>query len=289
MGVKPGPALGALTAEEAQLSEVAINFLNRFVPQAWAFFFECQENPKPGSAIARAKRNRDLVLVLDVSLLLDAAGDHLTTVVNQFVHGLLPRFSLYTVLRGALEADAWACWLLDPTIDDNERLGRTLTVRADSLFEMKRLGLSPLGTTPARHYNKRIKRVLVAGKRWKLTPKTHKDGRVAFVAMPKVTPLLRSLLPGKSAKNKKLNVGDQTYGELSARAHGTTWALLNSMIGVVKLNQFQQLGYSGVDVVEFVRLLGEIVALHDEAMKRMAILSGLEPAAWEARRGEVPW
>jgi hypothetical protein len=289
MGIKPGPALGALTAEEAQLSDVAINFLNRFVSLATTFFYECQDKPLPGSAIARAKQNRDLVLVLDVGLLLDGAGDHLTTVVNQFVLGLLPRFSLYTVIRGALEASAWACWLLDPIIDDSERLGRTLTVRADSLFEMRRLGLKPIGTTPGRHYAKRIKRVLATGKRWKLTPKMHRDGRVAFVVMPKVTPLLRSLLAAKSARNKKLTVGDQTYGELSARAHGTTWALLQSLVEVQTLNEFQKLGYSGIDVVEFIRLLGVVVALHDEAMKRLAILSGREPVEWEARRGDVPW
>jgi hypothetical protein len=289
MGVTPGPAIGALSAEETERAEAAVNFLNRFVPQAWAFFFDCQANPRPGSAIARARRNRDLVLVLDVSLLLDTAGDHLTTVVNQFVAGQLPRYSLFTVIRAALEADAWACWLLDPTIDDSERLGRALTVRADSLFEMKRLGLRPLGTTPARHYNKRIKRVLAAGKRWNLTLKTHKDGRVAFVVMPRVTPLLRTLLPRKSSKNKKLTVGDQSYGELSARAHGTTWSLLSNVVGVQRLDQFQQLGYLAVDVLEFVRLLGVVVRLHDEAIKRMATLCGREPAAWEALRGEMPW
>ncbi len=113
MAVKPGPAFGGLTAEEAQRLEEATRFLQRFVPQAWAYFHECQQNPTPGSFIARASRHRDLVNVLNVSLLLDAAGDHLTTIVNQVERGLLPRFSLYTVVLGALEADAWVCWLLD--------------------------------------------------------------------------------------------------------------------------------------------------------------------------------
>ncbi len=278
-----------MTAQESAQAHIAINYLRRFVAEARAFFLECQERPRPRSVVARAQRNRDLVLVLDASLLHDAAGDFFTTIVNEFVHGPLPRFSLYTLVRGALEADAWACWLLDPSIDDTKRLERILTLRSNSLFEMKSLGISPKSTSPARHYNKRIKRVLAAGKRWKLARKTNKRGLETFVEMPYVTPLLRSLLPQTSAKNKHLTVGEQTYGELSARAHGTTWALLSNITPVARLSRFRQMAYSELDVTESVRLLGVAVHLHDQATTRMAELAGIDPADWQKRRGDLPW
>src|SRR2546427_456760 len=140
------PMNGLMTPQESEQARIAISYLRRFVPEAWAFFLECQEKPMPRSAVARAQRNRDLVLVLD------ASRDFFITLVNEFVHGPLPRFSLYALVRGALEADAWTCWLLDPSIDDTKRLERALTLRSNSLFEMKRLGL-PRTTSPARHYS----------------------------------------------------------------------------------------------------------------------------------------
>lgn len=283
-----------MTPEEQVHAQIGINFLHQFVLEASAFFFECQENPKPRSVVARAKRSPDLVQILDATLVHDAASDHFKTIVNEFVNGPLPRFSPYTVVRSALEADAWVCWMLEPSLDDTERLGRALTLRSKSLFEMKRLGLPPKKRLPPRttstsHYNKRMKRVLASGKRWKLAAKTDKNGLVTFVGVPHVTPLLRSLLPEDFAKNRKLTVGDQVYGELSARAHGTTWSLLSNITRVARLNQFQQLGYSELDVVEFIRLLGVAIHLHDRATTTMAALAGIEPDVWPDRRGDIPW
>ena len=284
-----GPNLSVMTADEEDRANVAINFLNRFVRIAWEYFLDRRENAAPASVVARAKGNGDLVLVLDAGLFLEAAADHFQTVVNVFVHGPIPRYSLYTVIRGALEADALACWLLDTTVDDTERLGRALTFRASNLFEVKRMGLAPSGKTPVAHYDERIKRVVAAAKRWNLEPKTRKDGLVTFVQTPGHTALLRQLLPEKSSENKDLTVGEHTYAALSARAHGTQWALLNNATVVARLDQHQNIAAIEVDVLEVISLLGVAVSLHDEAIKRMAILSGVESTAWEARRGPMPW
>jgi len=70
------PALGVMTAEEEDRANVALNFLNRYVPMAWNHFLYCRENAALKSVVARAKANRDLVLVLDAALFLEAAADH---------------------------------------------------------------------------------------------------------------------------------------------------------------------------------------------------------------------
>ncbi len=132
-----------MTPEEAQRAQEVMTFLNDFVPTAWAFFRECQNNPRSDSFVARAKQDADLVLVLDAALWVDAAGDFFLTVVKDFEHGA-HRFSPYTSIRAALECGAWACWLLDPDAEDRVRVGRALTLRARCLFEIKRLRL-PFG------------------------------------------------------------------------------------------------------------------------------------------------
>jgi hypothetical protein len=58
-------------------------------------------------------------------------------------------------------------------------------------------------------------------------------------------------------------------------------------VPVKRLDRFCVLGVTQLDVVEFVRLLGIVVSLHDEAMRRIATLAGRND--WEQVRGTVPW
>jgi hypothetical protein len=278
-----------MSGEEERRANDAINYLNRFVTLAWNYFLHCRESAAPSSILARARADRDLVLVLDAALFLEAAADHYTTLINVFIHGPIPRYALYTVIRGALEADAWANWLLDPSIEDKERVGRALTLRANNLHEVKRMGLHPTSVSALDHYKARMLRVTEAGQRWNLNHKTHKDGRVVFVPAPGITALLRQLLPERSEKNEELTLGEQTYAELSARAHGTPWALLNKAVPVNRLKDYQTLAYVEVDVLELIRLLGVAVRLHDEAITAIAALSSKPAAEWTSIRGAMPW
>jgi hypothetical protein len=280
-----GPARGEMSPEEVERGQAVVTFLNQFVPSAWTFFRECHKSPGPDSFIARAKKDPDLVQVLDAALWLDAAGDFLLAVLQLFTHkdGVL-RFSPYTSARGALEADAWACWLLDPDANDKERIGRALSLRARGLFEMKRLRF-----VSDKHYAERINRVIEAGQRWGLELRNRDSWRLSFVQTPGPTALIRCLLPEQSTRNRELTDGEQTYGELSARSHGTTWALLSGISPIEKVDEFQTTGLSEIDVLEFIRLLGIVVSLHDKAVRRVAIASGVDPSVWETRRGELPW
>ncbi len=279
--------MSPLTPEEAECARLVLTSLIPYIAQTWTFFLECVNNPDPNSAVGRAQRNRDLVLTLDVSLTLSAANDHYETFANVFKKIPIPRYSLYPVVRSALESDARACWALDVSIGDPERLARALTERANSLFEARRLGRKVLKSTPARQYAKRIKRVLKAGERWNLAHKIGKDGLVTFASRPKITPLISELLPAKSLLNRKMTVGQHTYAALSARAHSDPWALLDKPVSRVALNELQSGALVEVDLVELTRLLGVALQLHDEATKRMTVLSGFDVGLWEQKRG--PW
>lgn len=278
-----------LTPEEEECAGRVIRLLKPYVEQAWAFFLECTANPAPTSAISRAKRNKDLILTLDASLPLSAAGDHFITVANVFAGIPIPRYSLFSVVRSALENDARACWLLDPAIDDTHRLARTLTDRSGSLFEYRRIG-KKIGTrTPAQNYAWRIKRCLSAARRWKIVHNRYQDGRIVFAVRPKITNLIADLLPATSPINKKMTVGQHTYAALSARAHGDPWALLGQPVSLVKVNKRQGGAVVSADLVELCRLLGVALQLHDEAIKRIAILAGVDPTVWERQRGTWVW
>ena len=136
-------SVGLLSDQEARRAEIAITFLGQFVQDGHLFWLECLDKPARGSFIARAKRNRALSQVLDVSLLLADANDYFLDVVDEFTQGALPNFALFAVVRGALEADAWACWLAEPNLNDTERLARILTLRAASLGHVAGRGVNP--------------------------------------------------------------------------------------------------------------------------------------------------
>ena len=287
MGDRPPP--GEMTPEEAQRAQAVVTFLNQLVPVGWAFFVECHKAPAEGSFLERAKKDSDLVLVLDAALWIDAAGDFFLTLVEEFQYGQIHRFAPYTSLRGALECDAWACWLLDPDAEDKVRVGRALTLRARSLFEMKRLRLPPGATDHSKNLKERMERVTAAAERWGLRAHQPDSGRISFVPTPGATALIRCLLPDQSPLNRELSVGEQTYGELSARAHGTPWAMVSGTTPVEKLGEFQTLARSELDVLEFIRLLGVVVSLHDKVLRRVAVVAGVDSVVWDSRRGPIPW
>ena len=70
--------------------------------------------------------------------------------------------------------------------------------------------------------------------------------------------------------------------------HGPTHRA-GSVASVRRIDKYRQFGQLNLDVLEFIQLLGVAVSLHDEALKRLALWAGRQPAAWEDRRGAIPW
>ena len=58
---------------------------------------------------------------------------------------------------------------------------------------------------------------------------------------------------------------------------------------VEKLGEFQTLARSELDVLEFIRLLGVVVSLHDKVLRRVAVVAGVDAVVWDSRRGPIPW
>src|SRR5439155_1598807 len=80
-------------------------------------------------------------------------------------------YAPYTLVRGAIEADAWACWLLDTQLTPRERLARALTIRAFSLRELYRLG-------ETRQDSERIKQVSDVANKHRLDAHRNKLGEL---------------------------------------------------------------------------------------------------------------
>ena len=283
-----GP-IGPMNPVERERAGEVIGFLQHCLAESLPFVDRCFRNPEPESFVARASRQRHLAMTLDSAPLLASAADHYRTLVTFFLppHPV-PNFSPYAVVRAAYEADARACWLTDLGITEQERVGRAMTERAENLFEIRRMGLPAPDQSDA-NYRDRIKRTEAAAKAWRLKSKVAKDGRVSFVDRPRITSLFKTLLPDKSPQNPKMTVGEHTYAALSARAHGTLWALIANATTVARLGEYRKVGLVELDVLELLRLTGIAFSLHDRAIADVAVLAGFDVSEWEVMRGRLPW
>jgi hypothetical protein len=283
MSVTPG----RMTPEDQRIARVTLAYLHRCLRAESAFFAEARDRPRVGSAMETLIADKDLMQpILLAGMYLEVARDHYGAVLWAFTPPAeVSRYAPYTLLRGALEADAWACWLLDTHITPTERLARSLTVRASDLREVRRLDLADQHSDW--DYRERIAQVEAVAARHQLPELRNKEGDLYAVGMrrPEMVPLLEELLPEQHVGPNAQPLGSRTYGLLSARAHGNPWAVLHNVKRAGRVRPHVAVAEVELDVVELMRLLRVALRLHSEAMCRTAILNGQDPEDWEKLRG----
>lgn len=250
----------------------AYNHVNGLLPVASSLYFDADGNPADGSELATAKGDADLYVAHSLAgILFQAAEDHLLLVQGTFVGGVIPRYGLYTVIRGALEAAAWCCWLEDPSVNATDRVARGLTERIMSLRELNKLGRAGKFAQQLTQMQEVAQKFGIA-----VIPmgKTNPEPLAFGSPRPKITPLLRELLPAPNAETAGLSLGEHTYKTLSARAHATGWALVEGAVPMGKVNDHTTLAYITADIPELLRVLRIAVDLHTRAVLQRLKLAG---------------
>ncbi len=151
------------------------------------------------------------------SLLAESAGDHAFAVCRLLEPPLLT-VSPWTSVRGALEAAAYGCWLMDPNIEVRDRIARSLAFRYSGLLHQKRAADSMRDEYGVRHVKERIQEVKANARRLGFEEKTDKKGRVLGVAttLPSSTECIRDYLSNESG-----------YRILSSIAHSHPSAMIS--------------------------------------------------------------
>jgi len=289
---------GKLTETEARVAGVAFGYLTRCTSAGSAFFAEILTRPRAGSQAESALRDKDLMEpILIAGMYLHVALDHYLSLRTMFIPGEVPpgapasevrNYAPYTIVRAALEGDAWACWLLDPSVEPAERLARAMTVRAKNLHEVQRLGLTDDNGKPI-DYEERAANIEAVADRHNLKKKLNDQKELEWVGAPPttMTRLLDELLPERSPDTNGKILGRHTYGLLSARAHGNPWAVLHNAKRAGSMGPHVGIAEVVIDAVELMRLLSIALRLHGEAFRRAGSLDGREPREWEARCGSI--
>jgi hypothetical protein len=284
-------------SEEEQLhAGLTIAYLHTCLAAGPAFLADILQQPRAGSVAEWSLKDKDLLEpILLAGMYLHVAAEHYRSVESMFIPTTVPpgapepgvrNYSPYTLIRGAFEAEAWACWLLDPDVTPTARLGRAMTVRALNIREVRRLGLTD-DSGKGIDYNARITRVSAVARRHQLAEKFNIDSDLVWVgaAPPNLTELLGELMSDRSSETNNQPLGPHTYSLLSARAHGDPWAVLHGATRGRRFGQFATTAELVIDVIELMRLLSISLRLYSEALLRAAVLDGRPASDWEGRRG----
>jgi len=128
-------------------------------------------------------------------LLVESTGDH-ALAVSRLLEPPLLTVAPWTSVRGALEAAAYGCWLMDSDIAVRERVARSLAFRYGGLLHQKKAAYSMGDENGVRHAKGRIQKIKEDARRLGFEEKIDKKGRVVGVAtaLPSSTECIRDNL-----------------------------------------------------------------------------------------------
>ena len=178
--------------------------------------------PLPGSLfdseLSVARRRESLVTARSIAMtLIESGGEHITAFVKMITKPIEP-IACLTCIRSMLEPCARAAWLLDPAIDGDMRIRRTLAIRFDEMAQGLRFARALHQPKEARGIENRIRSVerdaQAIGYR-KLRDRNGKRIGIG-VRMPGVTELVKKILGEEEA-----------YRILSAVSHGQAGTIRN--------------------------------------------------------------
>ena len=100
--------IGETTMQTADAGDnTAVNAAYNHLPIVNRLYFDADAHPADGSAFAKAKEDADLYVPHSLAgILFQAAKDHLLLALGTFPAMPIPRYALYTAIRGAIEAAA---------------------------------------------------------------------------------------------------------------------------------------------------------------------------------------
>ncbi|PZR70504.1 MAG: hypothetical protein DLM66_03705 [Candidatus Dormiibacter spiritus] len=97
----------AADAADNAAVNAAYNHLHNLLPIATGLYFDCDAHPAEGSELAEAREDADRFVAHSLAgVLFQASEDHHLLALGTFLAMPIPRYALYTAIRGAIEAAA---------------------------------------------------------------------------------------------------------------------------------------------------------------------------------------
>jgi len=272
-----------LTDEEREALQREGSRLDRLLTASMRSARPLVEPPRPGSAMDLANK-AGVRETFDMAYgLIFAAEDHFRSLMLILRIGPLPGFSLYSLLRPAMEAAVRCHHLLDPDISEQLRLARGLNERLDNLEEQLKVDRKDPGTA-AEFFSQRVARLEQRAKdndiqvlRRRKPPHTiHAFGE----PRPNDIDLFAAYLPG--------GAGATAFRFLSGHVHSKFWVWVRGDRAFPSKEPGVALVSTEVNVLVFAAMLKAATDLHDSNLGNWLTLAGYQPEVWTAAKQTPP-
>ncbi len=114
----------------------------------------------------------------------ESAADHLFAL-DSLIDGRQSALAPWTCARGLLEASALATWLLDPAIDAEERVGRSMAVRYETLREQRKLAQEDDSGSLVAAIDRRVDEITTVASQLGYPPINDRHGNRIGIGRPK--------------------------------------------------------------------------------------------------------
>jgi hypothetical protein len=293
LGDVPEPGLVQLSDEETSALREVMERMRRQLRGSESFVRLVVDPPVTGSAVetAYASNCRD---EFDLAYgALYAAEDHLRTILWVMERGVLPGFSLYTLMRSATEALARSWYLLSPP-SVVERRARALNVRVDNLVEQAKVGVPKArkGRPPRRsaeglrfeagqsdHLRTRLTWVEDRASELGVEVTRDRRGNPSFGSGP--LPRRWELIADA------MDEGELAYQVMCGFVHTMQWATLQTDRGQPTDDAAVSQAPTGLVLDKFLGILGRLLDAHDRVVARWMTLAGQPAEVWQlAKQGQ---
>jgi hypothetical protein len=261
---------GTLHGQDAIEFVAAMAQLDALLEASATVVHDALDRVAPDSLIDRANKARRRDPYEQARLLLASAEDHLMTVLMILKSNVLPMFSPFSLLRPAAEADVRIAYLVDPEIDEMQRLARGLNLRLESLEDQNRVK-PDAGILQARVATLEKKAVANGITPLRSKPKTGLSRIVGFgEPRQKDVVLFRSYL----------KEGEFIYRFLSAHIHSKPWVMISADKALPTDDPEVGEMPMALDIPSFVAILAVTLALHERNIERLITSGGYPPMVW---------
>jgi hypothetical protein len=261
-----------VTNAERELLGRAADDVRALIAAADDYLGRCLKAPTTGSTVAAcAGSYLDGQWVHFAAQSIHMANDHLRTLLRSWAPpDPISDSAGFTVVRGAAEASARACWLTDTTLSDRERTARGILEARYSWDNVARVLIDP---TPALAERDRLTEA-AAAVGFRLAGGS-REGTCNGERRPGSTWLLASLLPAP-VPSEAGTQGQLAYAWLSGHAHAEPWVFLLDMM---RAGAGQVAAPLNVERLVSLLRVGAL-RLYNLAMLQMVELAGHDDAAW---------
>jgi hypothetical protein len=219
--------------------------LDWFYREAGKLIDGYQSKPAAGSQAARESstypREESLVTVWGIGLqLIEFGGDHLSAFVKTVTEPA-EVIACWTCIRSMLESCAISCWLLDPSIDVQTRVGRAYAHRYEGLVQQLKFGrcagVSMADISAAEQHIVKVEQDAISLGFTQLKDRNGRRNGIGVLG-----------LSATDVIKKELDE-EKMYRLLSGIAHGHWWAIHG--LGFVPSKTAQQVNVGDISAIRF--------------------------------------